>query len=294
MANKEILQYLCCPKCKSNLIEQDDFLVCEKCSEKYETQGGIPILVNFKNLPIHLQRQIKYFVKEDNSRPEYRLDEWQKSYIRRFEENFPFQGGELLIDVGTGSGYMAVEMAKKGLRVIACDLTLKELIKLKDIIKKERLENNLFLVCCSAEGLPFKDKIADYLVSNAVLEHLPQEEKAISEINRVCRNKSGLMITVPLKLKYVLPIFWLPTYIHDRKIGHLRKYNEKILSRRFGQFGYKVKRTYYPGHFEKALVVSLSMLGIHKENWDEWAETKDRQKENKKYFSCNICTIFIK
>ena len=292
MINTSLLQYLCCPKCKSDLIEQDNFLICEECGEKYEIQNDTPILVDLNNLPQHLQRQIKYFEREVNNFPEYKLEEWQKSYIRRLEENFQFRDNEILVDVGTGSGYIAAEMAKRGLKVIACDLTLKELIKLKDIIEREHLENNLFLVCCSAEDLPFRNKIADYLISNAVLEHLPREKEAISEINRVCKDKSSLMITVPLKFRYLCPIFWLPTYIHDKKIGHLRKYDEKILKNKFSRFGYKIKKIYYPGHIEKALIVSLSMIGIRKENWDKWAEYYDKKKEDKKYGASNICVIF--
>lgn len=286
------LKYLYCPKCKSDLIEQDGFLVCKKCGEKYEIRNGIPILVDLNNLPEHLQKQVKYFEREDGGRPEYKLDEWQKSYIRRLEENFQFRNDEILIDAGTGSGYVAVEMAKKGLKVIACDLTLKELIKLKDVIREEHLENNLFLVCCSAENLPFKDKIADYLVSNAVLEHLPKERETIREIGRVCKSKSGLMITVPLKFRYILPFLWLPTHIYDKKIGHLRKYDEKILLDKFEKFGYKIKKTYYSGHFEKALIASLATFGICREKWNRWCEVCDKKKENKQYDASNICVIF--
>ena len=290
--NQGLLQYLCCPRCKSDLVKENNFLVCKRCEKKYKIQEGTPILADLDKLPKHLQKQIKYFEKEDEKRPEYKLAEWQKTYIRRLDESFQFKNNEILIDIGTGSGYIAVEMAKRGLKVIACDLTLKELVKLKDVVKKEHLENNLFLVCCSAEELPFKNKIANYLVSNAVLEHLPREKEAITEIGRVSKDKNEVMITVPLKLKYVLPIFWLPTCIHDKRIGHLRKYDEKVLLNKFGRLGYKIKKVYYPGHFEKGLIASLSVLGLHKEKWDKWCELCDREKENKKYGAGNICVIF--
>ena len=38
--NQELLQYLYYPKCKSDLIKRDNFLVCEKCGEKYEIMDG--------------------------------------------------------------------------------------------------------------------------------------------------------------------------------------------------------------------------------------------------------------
>jgi len=291
MINEDLLQYLCCPECKSNFREQDGFLICEKCGEKYEIRDGIPILVNLNSLPQHLQEQIKYFEEEDNCRPQYRLQEWQKSYIRRLDENFQLRNKEILIDVGTGFGYIAVETAKRGLKVIALDLTLKELIKLKDVIKKEHLEDNLFLVCCSAESLPFKNGIADYLVSNAVLEHLPREKEAISEISRVCKNKNRIMVTVPLKLKYILPFFIPLNYFYDKKIGHLRRYDEKILLNKFSKFRYRIKRVYYSGHFLKVFKLLFNNF-IWKIFDLKEIEDQDRKLENKKCGASNICIIF--
>ncbi len=289
MINNNLLQYLYCPKCKSDLKEENNFLICKECGERYKIKGGIPILINLNNLPRHLQGQIRYFEKENKAQSEYRLEEWQKSYIRRLDENFQLFQNKILIDVGTGSGYIAVEMAKRGLKIIACDLTLKGLTKLKVIIKKEHLENNLFLVCCSAESLPFKNKTADYLVSNAVLEHLPKEKEAISEINRVCKNKSGIMITVPLRFRYILPFFWLPTYIHDKKIGHLRRYDKEDLKDKF--YNWKLVRIYYTGHFKKVLHAIFKIVKISLSD-DCNIESSDDKKSNKKYGASNICAIF--
>jgi len=291
MINRKLLQYLCCPKCKSGLAKKDNFLVCKKCGEKYEIQHNIPILVNLDNLSEHLQKQIKYFEQENRSRPEYKLSEWQKSYLRKLKENLLPEENKILIDIGTGSGYIAVEMARKGLKVIACDLTLEELIKLKDIAKKEHLERNLFLVCCSAEDLPFKNKIADYLVSNAVLEHLPKEKGAIQEISRVCKSKSGLMVTVPLSLKYVLPFFWPLNIIHDKRIGHLRRYSKKILEKKFGRCNFKIKKVFYTGHFIKVLGVLLQIF-LKTYKLDKLLEDFDQKAEDKKYGASNICVIF--
>jgi len=291
MLNESSLKYLCCPKCKFSLVKHDNFLVCKKCGEKYTIQHGIPVLVNLGNLPKHLQKQIKYFEKEDENRPKYKLEEWQKSYLRKLQENFLLRKNEILIDVGTGSGYIAVEMARKGLKVIACDLTLKELVKLESVIKKEHLERNLFLVCCSAEDLPFKNNIADYLTSNAVLEHLPKEKRAIQEISRDCICKSGLMITVPLSLKYVLPLFWPVNIIHDRRIGHLRRYNDKIMKKKFGRYGFKIKKVFYTGHFIKVLGVLLQIF-FKTHRLDKLLEDFDQRAENKKHGASNICVIF--
>ena len=288
MINEELLQYLCCSKCKSDLVEKDNFLVCRRSGKKYKIKEEIPILIDLENLSINLQKQIKYFNREAERRKEYKLEEWQKSYIKRVEKNFILREGNILIDVGTGSGYIAVEMAKKGLKVIACDLTLRSLITLKDVIKGEHLENKLFLICCSAEDLPVKGQIADYLVVNAVLEHLPNENKAIEEMNRVCKENAKLMVTVPLKYRYLNPLFIPVNYIHDKRIGHLRRYDCDDLKTKFREVGFKITRVFYTGHFLKTMGVIFSMLfNIH--YCDEKFEELDNKKVNKRYRANNIC-----
>ena len=45
--NKELLEILACPKCKSKieLTEKEDGLKCEKCRLMYEIRDDIPIML---------------------------------------------------------------------------------------------------------------------------------------------------------------------------------------------------------------------------------------------------------
>ncbi len=45
MLSKELLRVLACPKCKGDLIEKNNKLVCKDCKEEYEIRDGIPILI---------------------------------------------------------------------------------------------------------------------------------------------------------------------------------------------------------------------------------------------------------
>ena len=99
------------------------------------------------------------------------------------------------MDVGSGSGYMTVELAKLGAKIVSVDLTLKPLIRLKKISKKLGLEDKIQFACCDIQGLPFEDGIFDYYISNAVLEHVEGEQAAIDETNRVTKRNGGLMST---------------------------------------------------------------------------------------------------
>jgi len=54
MLNKEILDILACPKCKSSLhiTEDEKSLICDKCNKRYPLVDGIPVLLIEKAEPI--------------------------------------------------------------------------------------------------------------------------------------------------------------------------------------------------------------------------------------------------
>ncbi|HAI73857.1 MAG TPA: hypothetical protein DCS28_01335 [Candidatus Moranbacteria bacterium] len=282
-----ILDYICCPVCKSNLEKKERGFFCFDCNKNYEIMDEIPILVDFKKIPDHSAGQINYFKKEKIiENPEFKLDEWQKGYVEKFTANFPDVKNKTILDCGAGSGYMSVELAKKGATVFACDLTLKGLKRLKKISVNSNLA--IKTICCSAEELPFKNETFDYFISNAVLEHLPREKEAIAEINRVCKKDAGLMITVPLNYKFLNPLFISINWFHDKRIGHLRRYDEKKLINKFT--GWNAQDVYYTGHTKKVL---KTLINIVAEVFNELKiEKDDRKKEKLKLWASNVICFF--
>lgn len=285
------LKYLCCPKCKADLLMSESQLICINCKGRFDIKQGIPVLIDLNNLPDHLSNQINYFEKElmnDKEGHEYLLKEWQNNYIERFNMSFPDISNKLVIDCGTGTGYMAVELAKKGAHLIACDLTLKSLVRLKNIIDKLGLSDRFTFACCSADNLPFKEGIADYFISNAVLEHIPNESLAIHEINRVCKLTAGMMITVPLSFKYLNPLLIPVNYIHDKRIGHLRRYDDDILRSKFNNWS--LLRSYFTGHFSKVLKVLFN--GVIQVFNEVTIEKIDKINEHNKLGASNVIGMF--
>ncbi len=46
MIDKELLDILACPACKSDVELKDNKIVCKKCGKKYPIKDGIPIMLN--------------------------------------------------------------------------------------------------------------------------------------------------------------------------------------------------------------------------------------------------------
>lgn len=236
----------------------------------------------------HYQKQLKYFGDEFGQVKEYHLASWQESYIKRIKKDLLGKNykSKTLIDVATGTGYVAIEMAKLGMKVIATDLTPEAIENLKKYKKKFKL-SNLTLKKSLAEKIDLPDNSVDYLVANAILEHIPEEQKAIEEWKRIVKPGGKLFITVPLKFRYIWPFLWLPNHFHDKRIGHLRRYDYKDLQKKFNL---PVENHYYSGHIIKILGIIVGIL-TKSSRFDGKFEELDRKGEKIFYGGNNISIV---
>lgn len=241
------------------------------------------------NKNAHYKKQLDYFEKEFSGISQYKLAAWQKSYIEKIKKYLLGKdfNKKTLIDIGTGSGYVAIEIAKLGMNVIACDLSPQAIRNLENYKRLYRLKN-LKPILCKAEKLPLKDKTVDYVLANAILEHIPDEKQVVLEWKRVLRSNGKMFITVPLSLKYIWPFLWLINIFYDKRLGHLRRYDLKSLKEKFRL---KVFKVFYTGHFVKVLGVIFSeLIGTHR--LDEFLEKQDSKKQGIQYGANNISVIF--
>lgn len=238
------------------------------------------------NNQIKLQK--KYFSKEFGAIRKYNLFPWQKAYIKKITNNLLDDNfkGKKLIDIGSGSGYVAIEMAKMGVEVIACDIT-EESLKLIEKRKKGFSLTNLKLVKCSADKIPVKNNFIDYIVANAILEHLVHEKKAIKEWKRILKPKGKIFLTVPIKYRYIWPFFWPLNMIYDKRIGHLRRYDLKTIKDKFQM---KVEKVYYSGHLIKMISLLISLFYKNRK-LDTFIERVDSKFSNIPWGASNIIVI---
>lgn len=246
----------------------------------------------------HYSLQKEYFDKDLSIYKDYKqnLNAWRKKYIERIKESL--LGGEfkgkVLIDIGAGSGYISVEMAKLGMKVYSCDITPMSIKNLKKYKQTFRLEN-LKILKSWAEKIPLPNNSVDFIVANAVLEHIPNEMRAVKEWKRILKPKGKMFIASPIKYRYIWPFFWPLNYVHDKILGHVRRYDLEDLTRKFQL---KVRKVYYTGHVIKTLwlVISRFLVFNIRRNFylDEYFEKVDADKEGRPYGASNIIVIFEK
>lgn len=287
----QLIRQLRCPLCFSILRKDHQTITCSQ-KHKFAIKSGIPVLIDYSDLPIHSKNQQSYFESLKNAHiidSSKNMDYWKVRYLQRFSDNFKEIKNKSVIEVGVGSGYMAVGLAKRGAKITACDITLKNLTSLKSFARVADLQN-LSLVCCSADKLPFKDNSFDYFVLNSVLEHIPRESETIDEIGRVLKKGGELMITVPVKYKYIFPPLLPINLFHDKRIGHLRRYDDLSLRKKFPNF--KVLKMYFSGHPAKVVKVVINM--IIKIFDEKKIEEEDMKKDDFKLWSSNLIAFLRK
>jgi SAM-dependent methyltransferase len=95
--------------------------------------------------------------------------------------------GERVLDLGSGAGtdsLIAAQMVGEHGRVIGIDMTVEMLAKARAAAAEAGLENVEF-VEAEAEQLPFADASFDVVISNGVIDLIPDKDAVYAELYRV-------------------------------------------------------------------------------------------------------------
>ena len=138
----------------------------------------------------------------------------------------------IIIDVGCGDGSFLYNLKKRGLikpqdTVIGLDLSGIRLNRAKYCA-------NIQALLGDAQKLPFKEDSFDFVICSQLIEHVPDDERVLDELSRVCAKNGVVYISTILKKTYGIYIYRVegkfrldPTHIREYKnsseIEHLIK-----------------------------------------------------------------------
>ncbi|MBN1177243.1 MAG: class I SAM-dependent methyltransferase [Dehalococcoidales bacterium] len=139
-----------------------------------------------------------------------------------------------VLDVGTGSGRLAIELAKAKncyFDIVAVDISANMIRKAKENARRAGVEDKIKFMVGTAAALPFADDSFDIVVSYASLHHWFEPVTVLNEVARVT-HEDGLAVIRDNKRVYQNPawkaVIWVMTRFMNRR--HRENWPKAILA----------------------------------------------------------------
>jgi len=162
---------------------------------------------------------------EESSRTHF-IDVWTRRAILARVGHLPEK--PTVIDIGCSTGYLLEDLRRviPDASLIGVDLVAGGLRKAHEHVPDAEL------LLADACALPLQDASVDAAVSANLLEHVPDDERALAETVRILRPGARAVIVVPMgpgNYDY-----------YDRFLGHERRYARGELARKASAAGFQV------------------------------------------------------
>jgi len=284
-----------CPACGAEVSLEAGEALCAAGAHRYPVVEGIPILVDEETLQADPQYagQRSYFDSEFSRYDRYLPEHWRVSYLNRLRAaGLLGDSGAPLVDVGVGgSGYTVIEAARAGQPAIGCDLSLEGLLAARRFAAEEGVSDRVLWVCCSAEKLPLASASFESALAIAVIEHVPNDLAALRELARVLQPRGRAWVTVPHALRNISPPFRPPNRRHDRRLGHLRRYEADTLADAALRVGLEMEDVQFTGHAIKVLQIAAGRLD---DRFWWWCERRDLERSHDRRGSMQLSMVFTR
>jgi SAM-dependent methyltransferase len=156
-------------------------------------------------------------------------------------DHFRLQPGDLVLDLGCGEGRHAITAYMlEDVTSVGIDLSLKDLGTTRERFSEfedpGNNNKNLFISVADGSRLPFADSSFDKIICSEVLEHIPDYDAVLTEINRILKTGGELAVSVP-RFGPEWVCWRLSDAYHAMEGGHIRIFKARELRKDIEKHG---------------------------------------------------------
>jgi len=179
--------------------------------------------------------------------------------------------GQRLLDLGCGQGRHAFEALRRGAEVVAVDLNESDLADVETMVEamaeagEIKRPDGPVTLKADALDLPFPDGHFDRVIASEILEHVPEDGRAIAEIVRVTR--PGGLVSVSVPRRWTERVCWaLSDEYHEVEGGHVRIYRGSQLAAAFTDAGLELVGRHHAHALHSPYWWLKCAVGVSREN----------------------------
>lgn len=121
-------------------------------------------------------------------------------YIDEVKRCLPGNKRPLALDVGCGTGSVAIPLAERGFSVVAVDHSPEMIEIARRKAEDKNVIDKIHFVIGDAEKLSYPEGTFDFVTCQGVMHHLADKGPALKEIRRVMRKPGHLYISEPVEI----------------------------------------------------------------------------------------------
>jgi len=242
---KLMLKVFYCPKCKEALSARGMMYTCDTCACKYYTVDGFPSFIDRHVSGVSFDAAAFEFLYEMEQRHFWHIGR-KEIILDVVKRNVPGLDEIRMLEIGCGNGSVLDYLKRDNINVEGCDLFLEGL----KFCRQRTGEVPLYQIDVLA--MPFKEEY-EVIGLFDVLEHIEDDGKALSEINKALIPGGYLVLTVP-----AYQFLWSR---HDEVSHHRRRYNKKDLVAKLERCGFSVNKVTYFMFFLYPVLAAMRLLG---------------------------------
>jgi ubiquinone/menaquinone biosynthesis C-methylase UbiE len=209
-----------CPRCRRSVAHEGGAYVCAGCGSRYPVVLGIPDFRVFPDPWIgleddrqkarclderarggSLESMVRTYWAMTPGTPAAQADRFVEHVLhadarsREWVDRMPPASAapaSAWLDIGTGTGDLAVVAAERGASVVGIDIAMRWMVVARR--RAELAGVGVDLVCCNAEHLPFADATFARATAVGTIEHLGDADTMLRETRRVLRRGGDLRV----------------------------------------------------------------------------------------------------